>query len=56
MLERTWEYLQRGDVLVRLALLRADGRWLLWLITGGWAPPLSLSHRLHAAARTSWPG
>ncbi len=25
LLERTWEYLQRGDVLVRLGLLRADG-------------------------------
>ena len=39
-LERTWDYLQRGDVLVRLGLC-ALCALVLWLITGGWAPPLS---------------
>ena len=40
LVERTWEYLQRADVLVRLGLLVLTAL-ALWLITGGWAPPLS---------------
>ncbi len=40
LLERTWEYLQRADVIVRLVLLVLTAL-VLWLITGGWAPPLS---------------
>jgi cyclic-di-AMP phosphodiesterase PgpH len=39
-LERTWDYLQRGDVLIRLGLC-AICALVLWLITGGWAPPFS---------------
>ena len=39
-LERTWDYLQRGDVLVRMGLC-AVCALVLWMITGGWAPPLS---------------
>ena len=39
-LERMWDYLQRGDVLVRLALCTVSAL-VLWMITGGWAPPLA---------------
>jgi putative nucleotidyltransferase with HDIG domain len=39
-LERTWDYLQRGDVLLRIGLC-AVCALVLWMITGGWAPPLS---------------
>ncbi len=40
LVERTWEYLQRADVLVRLVLLVLTAL-ALWVITGGWAPPLA---------------
>ncbi len=39
LLERTWEYLQRGDVLLRLGLcaLTILG---LWLVTASWSVPV----------------
>src|SRR5882762_5223181 len=39
LFERMREYLQRGDVLPRLALCIATAA-TLWAITGSWAPPL----------------
>ena len=39
LLERTYEYLQRGDVLLRLALCGLTAV-MLWIVTGGWDPPL----------------
>jgi len=40
LLERTWEYLHRGDVLLRLTLCLLTAI-ALWAITGAWAPPFS---------------
>ncbi len=39
LVERTWEYLQRGDVLVRLALCVATVVGL-WMVTAAWSIPL----------------
>jgi putative nucleotidyltransferase with HDIG domain len=39
LVERTFEYLRRGDVLGRLGLCLLT-TLLLWCVTGGWAPPL----------------
>jgi len=39
LVERTFECLQRGDVLGRLGLCLLTAV-LLWCVTGGWAPPL----------------
>jgi len=38
LLEKTWGYLQRGDVLLRLGLCLLTAA-VLWAITGAWAPP-----------------
>lgn len=37
---RVWDALHRGDVLLRLALC-AGAALVLWLVTGGWAPPFA---------------
>src|SRR6185295_9828125 len=39
LVERTWEYLRRRDVVLRLALCVLTAG-ILWGITGSWAPPL----------------
>jgi cyclic-di-AMP phosphodiesterase PgpH len=39
LLERTWEYLQRGDVLVRLGLCVLTVI-ALWLVTTAWSIPM----------------
>jgi hypothetical protein len=49
MLERTWAYLQRGDVLARLALC-ALAIVALWLVTAGWSVPLGY-HRNYTPQR-----
>ena len=40
LLERTWEYLHRGDVLLRLTLCFLTAV-ALWAVTGSWAPPFA---------------
>ena len=49
ILERTWGYLQRPDVLVRLGLCLLMVL-ALWLVTMGWSIPLGY-HRLHTPQR-----